>query len=89
MTSNFLEPPKGYDIKEISIAKDHEIIVLLRDKQCGKSIDKSHYILGSVDLSNIKQGICIPFQDNAALKDDIQVIYIIYISIYLINFIID
>jgi len=74
MTSNFLEPIKGYELKEISIAKDQEIIVLLRDKLFMKSAEKSHCLLTSLDLSDLKKSVSIPFQESLFLKDDIQVL---------------
>ena len=74
MTINFVDPIKGYDLKEITIAKDHEMILLLREKQYGKtSSDKAHCLLTSLDLTNLKQGMLQCFQESALLKDDLQV----------------
>lgn len=73
MKSNFIELPKSYDLKEISIAKDQEIIVLLQEKHFMKSNEKAHCLLGSLNLSQIKKGFEIPLSEGQTLKDDMQV----------------
>ena len=75
MTINFIDPIKGYDLKEITIAKDHEMILLIREKQYGKiSSEKPHCLLTSLNLSKLKQGMLQCFQESALLKDDLQVL---------------
>lgn len=74
LTINFIDPVKNYDLKEITIAKESEIIVLLKEKQYGKiSNEKPHCLLASLNLSNLKQGFFQAFQESVLLKDDLQV----------------
>lgn len=74
MNINFMDPLKGYDLKEITIAKDHEIILLLREKQFGKlGNDKPHCLLASLNSNNLRKGAKLTFQESGQMKDDLQV----------------
>lgn len=75
MWTNFIDIPKGLELKEISIAKEHEFVALFRERVIGKSNEKGYCYLNLLDLDDLKNEIPLVFNDSLSLRDETQVLF--------------
>lgn len=80
MKANFVDIPRGFELKEISIAKDHEFVLLFKEKLLGKINEKGYSMLNLLDLSELKQEKVINLGEGINLRDDTQVFFLFFLN---------